>query len=104
MYRWRHHAQVIYGHFNDYIGAWHELNAIAHKRGWPVVTIWTPTVGTGNEVVAEAEYADLASFGTVGDAFSSDPEAMKVWRTTSAWVVQGSVHDELFEEVKKPIA
>ena len=39
-----------------------ELNAVARKKGWPEATVWTPVVGTGNAVVLEDEYADLASF------------------------------------------
>jgi hypothetical protein len=104
MYRHRAYAQVVYGHFNDFLKATHELNAIARKRGWPESSIWTHVVGTGNEVVLEEEYPDLASFAKVGEAFQSDAEAMKIYRGTANLVVQGSVHDELFEEVKKPLA
>jgi hypothetical protein len=104
MFRWRFHAQVVYGHFNDYLKAMHELNAISRKRGWPESSIWTHVVGTGNEVVLEEEYADLASFQKVEDAFQSDAEAMKIFRSTSNLVVQGSERTELLEEVKKPLA
>jgi hypothetical protein len=104
MFRWRFHTQVVYGHFNEYLKAQLELNAISRKRGWPESSIWIPVVGTGNEVVLEAEYADLASFQKVGDAFQSDAEAMKILRSTSSQVVQGSQRTELLEEVKKPIA
>jgi hypothetical protein len=104
MFRSRQYAQVVYGHFNDYLKATLELNAIARKRGWPESSIWTHVVGTGNEVILEEEYADLASFQKVGDAFQSDPEAMKIFRSTSSLVVQGSVRNELLEEVKKPVA
>lgn len=104
MFRSRRYAQVVYGHFNEYLKAQVELNAICRKRGWPESSIWTTVVGIGNEVVLEDEYADLASFQKVGDAFQSDVEAMKIFRSTSNLVVQGSVRSELFEEVKKPIA
>ena len=104
MYRSRSYAQFVYGHFNDFLKATLELNAIARKRGWPESSIWTYVVGTGNEVVLEEEYADLASYQKVGEAFQSDPEAMKIFRSTSNLVVQGSLRNELFEEVKKPVA
>jgi hypothetical protein len=104
MYRSRSYAQVLYGHFNDFLKATLELNTIARKRGWPESRIWTHVVGTGNEVVLEEEYADLASFQKVGDAFQSDAEAMKIFRSTANLVVQGSVRNELFEEVKGPVA
>lgn len=104
MYRHRAYAQVVYGHFNEFLKAWTELNAMARKRGWPEWSVWNPTVGTGNEVVVEREFADLASFAKASDAFQSDAEAMKIYRSTSSLVVQGSVRDELFEEVTKPLA
>lgn len=98
------YAQVLYGHFNDYLKATDELNAIARKRGWPESTVWTPVVGRGNDVVLEEEYADLATFAKVAEAFSSDAEAMKIFRNTASLVVQGSIRGELFEEVKNPLA
>ena len=104
MYRHRSYAQVLYGHFNDYLKATAELNAIARKRGWPESTVWSPVIGVGNDVVLEEEYADLASFATVAEAFQSDAEAMKIFRSTASLVVQGSVRDELFEEMQKPLA
>ena len=104
MYRHRTYQQVIYGHFNDFLKATGELNAIARKRGWPESSIWTHVVGTGNEVILEEEYADLASFAKVADGFQSDAEAMKVVRSTSNMIVQGSARNELLEEVTKPVA
>ena len=104
MYRSRSYAQVFYGKFNEYLEALHQINAIARKRGWPESSIWIPVVGTGNEVVTEEVYSDLATFAKVSDAFSSDPEAMKVFRASAGLLVQGSVRNELFEEVTKPLA
>ncbi|TMD61788.1 MAG: hypothetical protein E6I87_01750 [Chloroflexi bacterium] len=104
MYRHRAHAQVLYGHFNEYLKAIQELNAVSRKRGWPVSTVWTEVVGTGNEVIVEEEYSDLASFAKVTQAFQSDAEAMKIFRGTAGLVVQGSAHDELLEEVARPLA
>ena len=104
MYRRRQYAQVLYGRFNDFLKATNELNAIARKRGWPESITWVPTVGAGNDVVLEQEYADLATYAKAGDAFSADAEAMKIWRSMASLVVQGSVRDELWEEVKKPLA
>ena len=104
MYRQRTYAQVLYGHFNDYLKALQDLNVLARKRGWPESSIWSPVVGTGNEVVTEEDYPDLATFGKVGDAFQADAEAMKIIRSTSTWVVQGSVRNELFQEMNEPVA
>ncbi len=104
MYRYRAHQQVVYGHFNEFLKANDELNTIARKKGWPESTIWTPVVGTGNDVVLEADYADLATFERINRAFQADPESMKIYRGTAGIVVQGSVRDEIFEQVTRPLA
>ena len=77
---------------------------IAKKKGWPTSTPYTPVVGTGNEIVLETEYADLATFDRVNHAFQTDAESMKIYRRTADIVVQGSVHDEIFQEVSRPLA
>jgi hypothetical protein len=104
MYRQRTYQQVVYGHFNEFLTASQQLNAIARKRGWPESSIWIHVVGTANEVVLEDEYADLASYAKVTDAFQSDVEAMKIIRSSSHFIVQGSTRNELLEEVTKPVA
>ena len=104
MYRHRAYQQVVYGRFNDFLKIVEELNAVAHKRGWPVSSVWSPVVGTGNEAVIEDDYADLAAFARVGSAFQSDAEAMKLYRGMAQVIVQGSAHDELLEMVTKPLA
>jgi len=104
MYRHRAYQQVVYGRFNDFLKNVEELNAVAHKRGWPESSVWTPVVGTGNEAVIEEEYSDLASFAKVSSAFQSDAEAMKLFRGMAPLLVQGSARDELIEMVTKPLA
>ena len=104
MYRHRAYQQVVYGHFNEFLKAMDELNAIARKKGWPESTVWTPVVGIGNDAVLDTEYTDLASFERVNRAFQADPESMKIFRATAGIVVQGSARDELFEQVTRPLA
>ena len=104
MYRYRSYQQVIYGRFNDFLKAWQELSAISRKKGWPEPSVWTPTVGTGNEAVIEVELPNLAAFQSYSDAFQSDADAMKVYRGTAEIIVQGSAHDEIVERVTKPLA
>jgi hypothetical protein len=104
MYRHRLYQQVKYGHFNEFLKINDELNAIARKKGWPESTAFTPVVGTGNSIVLEAEYADLATFERVNRAFQTDPESMKIYRGSADIVVQWSAHDEIFEEVTRPLA
>ena len=104
MYRQRSSQQIVYGHFNEFLKAMDELNAVARKKGWPESTVWTPVVGTGNDAVFETEYPDLASFERVGRAFQADAEAMKIYRGMAGIVVQGSARDEIFEQVTRPLA
>lgn len=95
-YRYRAQTMVKYGHFNDVVSALHQLNEICQKRGWTASRILTPFVGEGNLVVMETDYPDLATFEREAQAFQSDAEAMKVWRATAEFVVEGSNRDEIY--------
>ena len=97
MHRYRVHVQVRYGRFKEHLEVCERLNELARSRGWTESTFWVPTVGTGNEVIIETDYPDLATFQREGDAFSSDREAMKLLRSTSELVVEGSARSELLE-------
>jgi NIPSNAP len=97
MYRSRFSVEVRYGHFAEYLKIAEQLNEIARARGWAEFTFWTPTVGKGNEFIAEAEYPDLATYQKENDAFLSDAEAMQVFRRTAEHVVQGSGQSELLQ-------
>ena len=97
MYRHRIQAEVLYGHFMDVVKIFEELNEIARARGWREATLWAPTVGRTNEIIVESEYPDLATFETESRSFLSDPEAMKLFRSASEFIVQGSSRDELLE-------
>jgi hypothetical protein len=50
------------------------------------------------------DFRDLAQFQRYNDGFQSDAEAMKLFRATGVMVAQGSVHDELLEQLTKPVA
>ena len=97
MYRHRVYVQDRYGHFKEYLALAEQLNELARSRGWAESTFWTATVGTANELVIETDYPDLSVFQHQGDAFQADAEAMKLIRSGIEHVVEGSVHDELFE-------
>ena len=97
MYRFRFSVQVRYGHFKEYLEGWQQLNEISRARGWTEATFWSPTVGTANGFIAEFDYPDLATFQREGDAFYSDGEAMKVFRGTSQYVIEGTGQSELLE-------
>jgi hypothetical protein len=95
-YRHRYTTVVKYGHFNDVASVFHQLNEIAAARGWAQSRILVPFVGTNNEISVETEYADLATFEREMDAFYSDAEAMKVWRSAADYMVEGSSRDALY--------
>ena len=97
MYRMRSYQQVLYGKYNDFVSAWTELNRIEQSRGRHTASIWVPTVGTGNEVMLEWEYPDLATLQAESDAFNQDTDSMRVFRQTASLVVQGSNRSELWE-------
>jgi hypothetical protein len=97
MVRARFIVQVRYGHFAEYLKALEHLNEIARQRGWAEATFLVYTAGTANELIAEVDYPDLATFDREGQAQSSDAEWMNVIRGTTDFVVQGSVRNELLQ-------
>ena len=62
MYRFRLTAQVKYGHFKEYLELANKMNELSRERGWTEFTNWIHVVGTANELIAEADYPDLATF------------------------------------------
>jgi hypothetical protein len=97
MVRARFIVQVRYGHFAEYLKAAEQLNEIARQRGWAEATFWVYTAGTANELIAEVDYPDLATFDGEGQAQSSDAEWMNVIRSTVDFVVQGSGRSEVLQ-------
>jgi len=95
MVRARFIVQVRYGHFAEYLKALEQLNEIARARGWAEATFWVATAGTANELIAEVDYPDLATFDREGQGQSSDSEWMKVIRGTADMVVKGTGRSEL---------
>lgn len=98
-YRFRLIAEVKYGRFGDFMKNWKKLDSIARERGWATSRVLVPTAGPNNEVVAEFEYSDLATYERENKAFYSDEEAFEVFRAGSEFVVQGSARSELYEDV-----
>src|SRR5579864_693447 len=90
-------VEVRYGHFAEYLKALEKLNEIARARGWAEATFWVATSGTANELFADVDYPDLATFDSESQAQSSDAEWMKVIRGTADLVVQGTGRSELLQ-------
>jgi hypothetical protein len=99
MYRQRIRQQILYGQFREYMEIAQEVIALRQKLGMAPASLWVPTFGTANEVVWEIEYPDLATFQRENEAFYSDADVMEQWRRLWQHAVQGSIQDELFEDV-----
>jgi hypothetical protein len=95
MVRARFITQVRYGHFADYLNALEQLNEIARKRGWAEATFWVSVAGTTNELIADIDYPDLATYEREAKEQSADAEWMKVIRGTVDSIVQGTGRNEL---------
>jgi hypothetical protein len=96
------HTQIMtikYGHFGEYLAMVNKLEEIAKARGWSPSRVLVPTVGKSNEITIENEYADLATFQRENDAFYEDPEAFELYRAGSQFVVEGSAHTVMYEDV-----
>jgi NIPSNAP len=96
MVRARFIVEVRYGHFADYLKALEKLNERGRGQGWTEATFWTPMAGRANEIIAEVDYPDLATFEREGDAQAADAEWMGIIRSTVDWVVQGTGRSEVF--------
>ena len=96
-YRYRLTSVVRYGHFNDIVSGFHELNEIAESRGWPQGRLLAPFVGAEvNEISFETDYPDLATYERVTNEFFADAEAMKVWRGMAEFTFDRSSRDMLY--------
>src|SRR5262245_7602111 len=104
MYRLRLIAEVKYGHFKEYMELSNKMDELIRERGWTRFTTWVLAVGTANEVIAEADYPDLATFEKEGDAFEHDAEAMALNRSFAEHTVQGSARTELLTTLPDDLA
>ena len=98
-YRLRLIREVKYGHFGDYLKTWKRLDAIMRDRGWVAARLLVPTAGADNEIIAEFEYPDLATFERENKAFFADREAFEAFRAGAEFVVEGTARTELYEDV-----
>ena len=97
-YKFRLIAEVKYGHFGDYLKTWKKLDAITRDRGWVAARLLVPTAGSANEIIAEFEYPDLATFERENKAFFADQDAFGAWRAGAEFVVQGTSRSELYQD------
>jgi hypothetical protein len=98
-YRLRLIAEVKYGQFGEYMKTWKKFDSVMRERGWIGSRVLVPTAGPNNEVVAEFEYPDLATFERENKAFYADEEAFEAFRAGAEFIVQGSARTELYEDL-----
>ena len=97
MYRVLQRQEVVYGHYKEAVELIDEINGLLRSRRMAEFRAWSPTFGKVNELILESEYPDLATYERESEAFESDPEIMKVWRSGAPLIVQGSGTSELLE-------
>ncbi|HVB71290.1 MAG TPA: hypothetical protein VND83_07305 [Acidimicrobiales bacterium] len=76
-----------------------KLEEVCRARGWAESRLLSPVAGVGNEIVIEWEYPDLATFQKEMDSFLADQEAFQLFRAGGQYFVEGSIRNELLEEV-----
>jgi hypothetical protein len=89
-------TQIIrYGYFKDALEALQELNRVCREKELTEATYWSPLSGANNTLIIEAEYPSLAEFERQSEAFYSDSDVMRTWRSTSEFIIEGSGTSEV---------
>lgn len=102
MYRHHYRCEVRYGDFRHFVDLSRRISALEAERGWAVSTIWTPVVGTANEVIVIAEYPSLHAFEQERAARREDTEYLKLSLDAEDLVMPATFRDELLEEPARP--
>jgi hypothetical protein len=97
MYQSINRVTVRYGKFREYHSAMQHLNEICRERGWVQGRLLVPMAGVDNEYIMQHDYDSLANYEREGEAFYSDPEAMKVFRDAAAFVIEGTSRSEILQ-------
>ncbi|MCU1589857.1 MAG: hypothetical protein JWP11_1113 [Frankiales bacterium] len=98
MYRERIHLTVAdMDGWNEAIDAMAEINKVVERLGHPTATVWTDTVGVFNQLVAEIDHVDLASYERSTKAFYAEPDILKQLQRINHAAVPGKNYSELLE-------
>jgi hypothetical protein len=98
MYRERIHLTVSdMDGWNEAIDAMTEINKVMERLGQPTATIWTDTVGVFNQLIAEIDHVDLASYEKANKAFYANEEILKQLPRINHASVPGKGYTELLE-------
>ena len=98
MYRERIHLTVAdMDGWNEVIDAMAEMNKVCERMGQPTAIVWTDTVGVFNQLIAEVDHVDLASYEKATKAFYAEPDILKQLQRINAAAVPGKGYTELLE-------
>lgn len=82
--------------WNECLSLMHEIDGIQAAAGRATATIWTQVAGPYNELIAEIDYPDLATYEREMQATNSDPQITKLSGRFSELGVEGKGYNELF--------
>lgn len=98
VYRHHYRCEVRYGDLRQFVDLSRAISDLERQRGWAVSSVWTPVVGTANEVIVIAEYESLAAFEQERSARRADAEYLRLSRQAEELMAPGTFRDELLEE------
>lgn len=84
--------------FREFVKANEDLNSLCKEHGWATARFLVPVIGGDSEFIAEYEYPDYAAFRAENAAQMSDPEYMKIFRSTADLVYPRRARTELYQE------
>lgn len=82
--------------WNECLNLIQEIDEIQAAAGRPTSTVWTQVAGPFNEIIAEIDYADLATYEKVTQDTMNDPQITKLLGRFSGITVEGKGYNELF--------
>ncbi len=98
MFRVTARAEVLYGHYNDYLVCCDQLNKMFAERGMKQWQLFGPIDGKNNIIVTSVDYESYDEMKREQDRFYSDAECMKVFRDGARLLVQGTAATEFLDE------
>lgn len=104
MIRWRNISTIEYGRFNDALQICHELNDIARAHVRAEARLLVPSAGVNNQLIAEIEFPDYATYQSEMEANFRDRDYMKCMRRLAEITYPQSSHSELLEDAPAVIA
>ncbi|MGQ0572024.1 MAG: NIPSNAP family protein [Armatimonadota bacterium] len=96
MYKRVIRSEVLYGKFREFRKAIDSLDDLAKRKGLAPARSYVLEFGQANVAIAEWEYADFAQYERDRKTYLQDEELRNAWQATIPYIVQGSLHEELW--------